>query len=171
MPAISGYFRTSLNAAARQLASISREAYNAAVITGRIHRMAYDLEARKYWVESGPPDTLLHTEASLRKEEERRRYSNEEAPPPPFRLDESIMRGKKDLPSGVRFTDVISGQSDETLTEGIAYTHFFPNGLGEMTIVHIENAQNLQFSLVISPIGGKVRLLQERVEAKDVFGD
>ena len=43
LPGISSYFQISLNSATRELASTVKEAYNSTVVTGKIHRIAYDL--------------------------------------------------------------------------------------------------------------------------------
>src|SRR4051794_36439642 len=75
MPSISGYFQLSLSSATRDLATTIKEAYNSTVVTGRVHRIAYDLTNNSYWVESGPPDALLDTKESKEKEERRKRFS------------------------------------------------------------------------------------------------
>lgn len=44
IPNVSSYFQLSLNSATRDLASSIKEAYNSAVLTGKVHRMVYDLK-------------------------------------------------------------------------------------------------------------------------------
>ena len=65
LPTVSGYFRTSLNSVTRELASSVREAYNATVITGNVHRMVYDIENGRFWVESGPPEKATSSRSPL----------------------------------------------------------------------------------------------------------
>jgi hypothetical protein len=121
-------------------------------------------------VESGPTTLLLDTAESRELEERRRRFSKDEAPPPsPFALDKTVTRSKITLPRGVEFEDVITQQTEEPIIEGTAYTHFFPHGFTEQTIVHLKDKENHHYSLVISPLVGRTDLYQHYVTAKEIF--
>jgi prepilin-type N-terminal cleavage/methylation domain-containing protein len=171
IPSISSYFQVSLNSAARDLATTIKEAYNSTVVTGRVYRVVYDLKEGKYWVESGPPTMLLDTAESREKEERKRRYSMSTDKPAanPFSLDRTITRDKIALPRGVTFEDVVTQQSPDPITEGAAYTHFFPHGLTEQTIIHLRDTSSHRHSLVISPVVGRTDLYQRYVTSKEIF--
>src|SRR4051812_11821763 len=54
MPSVSSYFQLSLNSATRDIATTVKEAYNSAVITGKVFRLVYDMKDQSFWVENGP---------------------------------------------------------------------------------------------------------------------
>src|SRR5687768_6203670 len=89
LPSVSSVFRLSLNASTREMASLVREAYNSAVITKRVHRMAYDLKEGQFWVESGPEGVLLDSTAS-RELKDRRGGTVTEDDPKSFAIDKTI---------------------------------------------------------------------------------
>ena len=178
MPSLLSYFQVSLNSASRNVASSLNEAYNAAVITGKVYRMAYDLKEHSYWVESGPAQTLLDTTATREKAERRKRLSSmsqfkkessSENPSSPFKIDKTITRSKLKLPSGVEFEDIQHQQNPQTITEGLAYTHFFPSGITERTVIHLKDRSQHKSSLVISATLGVTDLYDRRVEGAEAF--
>lgn len=173
LPGVTSYFKLSMNSAAREMATVVKEAYNSAVMTGRVHRIAYDLENQTYWVESGPSTVLLDTAESREKEERRLRFASEEerqaALKSNFSIDKSITSKKQELPRGVRYEDVLTEQSPEPITAGTAYTHIFPHGLTERTLIHLKDESDHQLSLVISPIVGRTRVEDTYIDKDEVF--
>lgn len=171
LPTVSSYFQISVSVASREIASVVKETYNSSVITGKIHRLVYDFKSQQYWVESGPPTLLLDTPESREKEERRRKAGlfKDEAPASPFQLEKSVTRKKMNLPRGVRFEDVSTQQSPEPLTEGTAYTHFFPHGFTEQTMIHLTDESKHRVTLVISALVGRTDLYERYVTAKEIF--
>jgi prepilin-type N-terminal cleavage/methylation domain-containing protein len=175
MPSVSSYFQVSLNSATRDLSSVVKESYNSTVLTGRAYRVVYDFKKAQYWAESGPSNVLLDTEASKKKAEDRARHSRTEENAQTdssnsFALDKTITRKKVDLPRGVTFEDVLTEQSKDPIKEGMAYTHFFPQGMTEQTIIHLVDSSNHHVSLVISPLVGKSDVYDRYVTSEEVFG-
>ncbi len=172
LPNLTSYFKVSLNSAAREIASIIKEAYNSTVITGRVHRIVYDLKENKYWVEGGPANALMETKESREREERRKRYakSSDEQPTSQFSLASQITKKKLALPRGVKFEDLITQQSPDPIKEGLAYTHFFPHGLTEKTLIHLQDESNHHVSLGVSPLVGRTDLFERYVDAKEAFG-
>jgi prepilin-type N-terminal cleavage/methylation domain-containing protein len=178
LPSISSYFEVSLESTARQMAGTVKETYNATVITGQVHRIVYDLKEQSYWVEIGPTTVLLDTEESRKREERRARFASEKEKEDEakskaalFVQDRTVTRKKLTLPTGVKFEDIKTQQSEEPITEGKAYTHFFPHGMIEQTIIHLQDSSKHHVSLVLSPIVGKTDLYGHHVTEKEVFGD
>jgi hypothetical protein len=172
IPTVSSYFRISLNTVAREIATVIKDAYNSTVVSGNINRLVYDLENQKYWVEMGPPTTLLDTAETKEKEERRKRFSRDEdaaKKPSGFGLNKIVTRKKVGLPAGVSFEDVLTQQSKEPISKGTAYTHFFPHGIVEKTIIHLKDSSDHHFSLVISPITGRTELYESYIDAKKAF--
>lgn len=171
MPTISSYFKVSLSSAAREMASTIKETYNSSVMTGKVHRIAYDIKKGNYWVESGPPTALLETKESKEREERRKVFARAGETPPPsgFSLEKSVTHKKMALPSGASFEDVITQQSLEPITEGVAYSHFFPHGFTEQTIIHLQDESKHKVSLVISPLIGKTDLYERYITRDEAF--
>jgi prepilin-type N-terminal cleavage/methylation domain-containing protein len=174
MPSITSYTKLSLSAASRELATTVREAYNSTVLTGRVHRVVYDIKNGEYWVEKGPPTLLMDTAETEEREKRRKRFAKEDDKPktPSFVPDKTIARGKASLPRGVIFKDVITERSPDPVTEGKAYTHIFPHGLSEQTIVHIQDLEKHNSTLVLETIAGKTRVIDNAYkDRKEVFGE
>lgn len=176
LPSISSIFQVSINSASRELATSMKEAYNAAMITGRVHRMAYDLKDNVFWVESGPANVLLDTAATLEKEERRKKFQtsldeDDQPAASPFQIDKSITRSKKPLPRGVVFEDILTEREKEPVTEGVAYTHIFPSGITERTLIRIKDSQDHRYSLVVESVSGRTRMVQGSITEKEAFGD
>ncbi len=174
LPTVSSYFQVSINSAARDLASRIKEAYNSAVITGRVYRMAYDLKENTYWVESGPPQVLLNTKTSTEKEERRKKFqsslSSKSQTSQGFSLDKTITRKKISLPRGVVYDGILGPLAKEALTEGTAYSHFFPSGLSEQTIIYLKDSSKHEASLVITALLGTTDLYGRHIEGTEIFG-
>lgn len=171
VPSISSYFQISINSATRDIASAVKEAYNSTVLTGRVYRMVYSLKTNEYWVESGPPNVLLDTEASKKKEEYRKLHNvKRQDTGAVFSIDKTITRKQVPLPRGVQFEDVMTQQSKDAIKEGIAATHFFPHGITEQTIIHLKDSSNHHASLVISPLVGRTDVWDHYVTLEEAFG-
>ena len=95
---------------------------------------------------------------------------NEEKKKSYFSLDPVLNKKKRTLPIGVKFKDVFTEQSEEPITEGIAYTHIFPQGLTERSLVHLEDNNKNQISLVVSNLLGRCSVEGRLIESKEVFG-
>ena len=172
LPSIQSALQVSLNSATRELASTIKEAYNSAMITGKVYRVAYDLKASQFWVESGPSNALLETEQSLEKKKRKARFSlfkDQADERSPFQMDKDITRKKKELPRGVEFSDILTESSKEPLTEGVGYTHIFPSGITERTLIHLQDLQEHRISLVVETLTGKSRLIDGHVDEKEAF--
>lgn len=171
MPSVSSYFSLSLNSATRDMATVIKEAYNAAIVTGKVHRVVYDQKANSYWAEVGPRDLLLETKETQEQEDRRKRFAklSEAAPKSPFQMETTITRKKLTLPTGVEFEDIMTQQSPDAMVGTTAYTHFFPHGLSEKTLIHLTDSSKHHVSLDISPILGMTNLTEGYVNGGDIF--
>ncbi len=172
LPSISNYFKLSLNTVAREIGSTVKEAYNSTALTGKVHRLVYDLNENTYWAEEGPATLLLDTAETREKEERKKKFAkdSEKEPPSQFSLDKTITRKKRSLPTGVSFEEILTEQSKEALKQGQVYTHFFPHGLTEQTILHIKDSSNHKISLVLTPIIGRTLIYERYVSKEEING-
>lgn len=163
VPSVSSYFQLSLNSATRDLATTIKEAYNSAIVTGKTHRVAYEFKSNLYWVESGPSLVLLD---SLHDRNLEPHATKKEV----FALEKSVTRKKVPLPRGVIYEDVLTQQSSTPVSEGIAYTHFFPNGMTEQTLIHLKDQSTHHATLVIASLVGSTDVYDRYVGKEEVFG-
>jgi Tfp pilus assembly protein FimT len=176
LPSISSYFQVSLNSTTRELASTIREAYQTTLITGNLHRVVYDLKGGQYWVEVGPNTATLETKESREREERRKRLrfgDQASKETQGFSLDKTVTSKKKSLPRGVTFEDVVTEQNKEPQTAetaGMAYTHIFPNGLTEQTIIHLTDTSKHHSSLSVTPLLGRTDVYDNYMKPEEVFG-
>ena len=170
-PSLSSYFSLSLNSATRDLATVIKQTYNSAIVTGKVHRVVYDQKSNSYWAEVGPRGQLLDTKETAEQEERRKRFgkASKAAPQPSFQMEASITRKKQTLPTGVEFEDIMTQQSPDALVGTVAYTHFFPHGLSEKTLIHLKDSSKHHVSLDISPLLGMTNLTEGYVNGSDIF--
>jgi prepilin-type N-terminal cleavage/methylation domain-containing protein len=178
IPSISSVFKISLGSTTRDLATTVRHTYNAAMMTKKVHRLVYDLKDQRYWVEVGPANLLMDTEETRAKadraakfgskltEDEAKKKKDSE---PSFSLATYVTRKKNDLPRGVEFTDVKTEQSKDPIKEGLVYTHFFPHGITEQTVVHLKDTSNHQSTLIIEPTVGRSKVIEHFVSPEEAL--
>ncbi|MFQ5459118.1 MAG: hypothetical protein ACE5FC_11805, partial [Myxococcota bacterium] len=73
-------------------------------------------------------------------------------------VDRNILPDPVTLPDGVFITSV-STQYLEEATEGEAYTHFFPDGYAEPTVLYMADTRGGEYTLYVPPISGRVKVL------------
>jgi prepilin-type N-terminal cleavage/methylation domain-containing protein len=170
LPTVSSYFQVSIQSATREIASTVKESYYAAVLSGKVHRLAYDLENQTFWTESSKRFVLIHTAKTLENDKRQHRFDGKKpAPEDGFSLEVQVTKNKKALPRGVLFEDIFNEQSPENIEKGIVYTHIFPNGFTEQTLIHLKDSSNHQVSLVITPLLGMTDFYPMYHKASDVF--
>lgn len=143
-----------------------------AKLAGTAYRLAFNLNEKEqsWWVEKASGN-IIFDKVKIQQENrdgESSAQSDEDAPPPIFQADSSIFRKKQTLPSGYKFKQVESGTLDMVVTEGMAYIHFFPEGLIETSALQIEDAKGTIWTLVYNPITGRSDVIPEAKALKDL---
>lgn len=174
IPSISSVFKLSLGSTTRDIATTVRHAYNAALMTKKVHRLVFDLKEHRYWVEVGPQQLLMETEESKARAARIKKFGSKsdddkKSDAPSFSLASYVTRKKNELPRGVQFEDVTTEQTKEPITDGFAYTHFFPHGIIEQTVIHLKDTSNHQATLVIAPIVGRTKVIERYVPSKEAL--
>jgi general secretion pathway protein H len=80
-----------------------------------------------------------------------------------FKEDRSILASRVKLPASIHFEDIVTQQRGKVY-EGETFTLFFPNGWVEETIIHLGDSRGRQYSLLVMPLTGKVRIYDRYVE-------
>ena len=144
-----------------------------AKLDGSTYRLAFDLNEKDqaWWVEKSTKVVLLD-KAKIEAQQESLKKNNgkpeEGAPPPDFQIDASIFKKKQRLPDGYKFKQVESATADVTYTDGMAYIHFFPQGLIETTALQIEDPKKNVWTLVFNPLTGQLDIIPEAILLKDL---
>ena len=82
-----------------------------------------------------------------------------------FEEKKEVVPGKKDLPSGVSFADVVLDTLGK-VQEGKAEIRFFANGCVEHTLIHLKNEGGKFYTLEINPVTGLIRTHEGYIEQK-----
>jgi general secretion pathway protein H len=144
-----------------------------AKLDGATYRLTFDLSEKDqaWWVEKSTKAVLLD-KAKIEEQQEKFRKNEgkpeEGAPPPDFQIDTSIFKKKQRLPEGFKFKQVESGTADVIYTDGLAYIHFFPQGLIETSALQIEDPKKNIWTLIYNPLTGHLDIIPEAKLLKDL---
>ncbi|HUJ29407.1 MAG TPA: type II secretion system protein [Myxococcales bacterium] len=183
IPALSAVTRAQLRQKSGQLAGGIRALYGASAIAGHTCRLVFDLDANAYWSECAKGDVRLSREGersqngarvATREEELQAENAGREAMSDEDReklelIQKSAFADSTDIPKtelggSVKFTDVWVQHQPERYSSGRAYLYFWPSGLTEEASVHLAQGDDV-FSLIVSPLTGKVKIASDRVDA------
>lgn len=127
--------RRQLEAEARHLAVTFRHLRNEAILNNRTYRLMYDLDQHRYWVESAD-----QTDDGAN-----------------FVRETGVLARGVALKEPIGFTDIVLPLTFGKLFEGVAYTDFYPDGSAELTVVHLDNGEEV-YTLRVEPLTGRVYL-------------
>lgn len=164
--------RDQARAALRQLTVISKQLHTMAVLKQQTYRLAMRFSPDKekphqYWIESSSSKVTLRTAEGQKEYDDKMRGSKEEKPTTAFTKDTSLMKKERDLPAGIFFNGVeVDGQ--EPILSGVAYVHFFPQGLGQMAAIRLTDGKSINWTIEVHPLTGDSRVHDEEVKLEDL---
>lgn len=127
---------------ARKLASAFRYVRQEAVFNGRPYRLMFDMENQQVYVDVGDNTGLEDS------------FSHD--------IDNAV--GKIRLQEPIAITDVNLPFIAGKVAEGTVWTTFYPDGFVDVTVVHIDNGQDVYTLYVSNPFTGQVNLLPNYLE-------
>ncbi len=130
-----------LESSARRLAALVRYVNGEAAFNGHTYRIRYDLREQTYAVQVLVPS----------------RGATE------FVADPSPMSQPVRLPSGITFADIRVSQAGR-MNAGQVFTHFYPQGYVDPTVVHLRDQQARMMTVMIPPITGEARVYEGYVD-------
>lgn len=130
-----------LQASARRFAALVRYVSGEAVFRSQVYRLHYDLDRHAYWV------TVVAVAPEAAE----------------VVGDESPLSRPVHLPPTVRFADVYVPTVGRVRT-GEVYTHFYPHGDADPTIVHLRDHSARVLTIVIPPLTGEARIYDGYVD-------
>jgi general secretion pathway protein H len=154
---------------ARQLTVLVKEVRNRAKLFNSTYRLVIRMEKgnESYWVEKGNGIQLIDPEAITKERENKDHKKEENAPPPLFSLDKAMMKKERTLPTNLHFVQVETANMSQAVSEGIAYIHFFPQGMMEASGIQITDQKNT-YTLVFNPLTGQADIIEKAVNLKDL---
>ncbi len=143
-----------LGSETRKMALAFRYLRHAAILNGRAYRMAYDLDRHTYWAEAGEvsaPEPVDDEEDELGSElfaadEQEERFTRDTEGP----------LGERKLPEPIGFSDVNLPLVAGKVFEGVVYTTFYPDGYVDVSVVHLDNGEDVYTLYILNPITGQV---------------
>ena len=155
-----------------RLAATIEHVFHQSAFRRETYRLQYDLAGGRYWLDRFIDPSALRPRpvpaAGSQEEDPGAEERQEEAEAglegkAHYVLDRTVIPRTVRLPRGVRITDVTTQYLD-TVSEGKAFTHFFPDGYAEPTVIHLADQNKLEYTLVVSPLSGKVKVIPRREE-------
>jgi prepilin-type N-terminal cleavage/methylation domain-containing protein len=124
-----------LVAASRKLALTFRFLRHEAILNGRTYRLNYDIDQQRYWVTSADEIDGGGT----------------------FEREEGLLARDIAFTPPIGISDVVLPLVAGKLQEGFAYTHFYPDGYVDLTVVHLDNGREA-YTLRVDPLTGRVHV-------------
>lgn len=153
LPRLGNRAYAQLDSETRKLALAFRYLRHAAILNGRTYRLMYDLDSRSYWAEVSQV-----TEAPVLDEQESE-FAGSFFPPPieeQFALDLEGPLTRRRLPEPLGFSDVELPETWGKIMEGVVFTTFYPDGYVDISVVHLDNGQDVFSLYVPNGITGQV---------------
>ena len=129
-----------LKSTTRKLNAIIKTLRDEAIREQVTYTLHFDLESDRYWIES-----------SAMNEEERAQTKKQ----------------AKSLPSGVRVMDVWYRDKGKKMT-GETTIRFSKKGYVQPAVIHLVSEDDREFTLVLSPFLGRVKILEKYVEFESI---
>jgi general secretion pathway protein H len=139
-PKIQTLTENGLQTASRHLVGTIQYLYHEAMANRQVRRISYDLQGGAYQVQAINSLGESATATSL--------------------------GGRVKLPRGVAFQDVVTLHQGK-VTEGEAFTQFFPAGLVEKTVIHLKDEDQHVITLDINPLSGRVKVYEGYIEIQE----
>jgi prepilin-type N-terminal cleavage/methylation domain-containing protein len=124
-----------LVAASRKLALTFRFLRHEAILNGRTYRLNYDIDQQRYWITSADE---IDGEAA-------------------FQREDGLLARDVVLTPPVGISDIVLPLVGGKLQEGFAYTHFYPDGYVDLTVVHLDNGREA-YTLWVDSLTGRVHV-------------
>ena len=199
IPSISGLMALQQRGAVQELATTFAYLRDEATLRNITFRVVFNLDRATYSVQAGTPDATIFSSEEERLEWEREledrlnRFTEREISEGAaddlmdqtgrFQgLEDVALDTEVELPGGSAFGWIWTPQHEEPVEpssflpedsedEIIVYTHIFPNGQMEPTVVRVvdDDDPDEGWTVIVEPLTGRIHLEDELVEPDDLF--
>ncbi len=168
---------TKTKAALREFIVLSRNLHTKAKLNGAVYRLVIELQPlvpsdeniQTYWVERANSSVVIseseEAETMARLKDAGDKPSKD---PRGFAPDPEIIKSPKELPAGLKFSQVELTRIKNPITEGRAYIHYLPQGLVDEAAIHIEGEEGKAWTISIHPLTGKAELINQSRALKEL---
>ena len=158
----------------RKIVVLNKELHHFSRLRNKTYRLVIDFGDKtvknkppRFYVESATTRQLLAPPEATPPP--RKFGEDKDKPPPgPFSKDEEFLKKPIELPSGVAFEDVETDGYPKPVTEGLAFVHFFPEGLVQQCIIHLTDGKNMHWSLIVNPLTADTEVLTSYKKLKEI---
>jgi len=172
LPAIQRVTYQQVNSTTRKFVGTVRTIRNDAILLNTVHRLAFDLDHRSWWVER-QKQLLPIGEAEAQNLPQKKKKEGEEpevGPTGNFEYAPKYSSKAIALPPGVAMAGVLKEQ-EGLRGEGVVYIHFFPNGFNDQAILYITRDGSTReegYSVLVRATGGRVEIHNKLLKGFDV---
>ena len=155
----------------RDFAIAGKDLRNRAKLGGITYRLAFrlDKDHQSWWVEKSSRLILIDKKKiEEAREKEKSAFRDKEKTASDFQADTSIFKKEQVLPAGFKFLQIESGTLETISTEGLAYVHFFPQGMIEPSAIQIQDAKKNVWTLVFNSMTGQSDIIPEAKTLRDL---
>jgi general secretion pathway protein H len=151
----------------RHLLVLSKDVRNQARLKNRTFRIVFRMEGdeHSYWVESADGIALPKTAQQL---EDEGRLSEDLRPKENFQKEQKFTKTQYSLGKSLFFGGIELQNARDTTTEGDAYIYYSPQGLVQGSAIHLTDKKDLNWTLFINPLTGKVDIVAKKLSLKDI---
>lgn len=154
----------------RDIVLAVKEIRNRAKLYNTSYRLVFKIDDKEssFWVEKSTSPTLIDKEFIAKQKELKDNKDEDEIPPSPFQVDTSYLKKEKELPEGYIVKQLESGPQDVVYTEGLAYIHFFPQGMVEPVALQIQDPKKNIWTLVFNSLTGQADIIDGAKNLRDL---
>lgn len=161
----------------RKISVLIRRLYQAAQLQNKTYRLVLEMrdssndeqESSSFWVESldGKSYIVTHQQETEKYEgldEEEAKSKRQSG----FQMDSRYLKRKTKLPEGFYFTKTEYGNREQSEADN-SYIYFFPQGMTEEAIIHIENPKlEIFWSILSHPLTGHTKIFPKSISIDDI---
>lgn len=148
-PKLQGFLAPDLPGTARHLIATIQHLRDEAEATKQIYRLNYDLNTGEYWT-SLVSETSSPIGGSGGGSQE---------------VNTALIK-QVALPDRIRFKDITTLHQGK-VSEGQAFTQFYPSGRVEKTLIHLTLDKDQVLALIINPLTGAVKVYDHYIEEEE----
>ncbi|MGE3262806.1 MAG: Tfp pilus assembly protein FimT/FimU [Bacteriovoracia bacterium] len=162
IPTLNNVFRTSADGFARQTALLLREARDRALLTNKLIRLRVDLDKQELWLEEANANYML-PKVSERLSDRKSDEEKAKAEGDTFRLIKELTKEKRQVPKGIRITEIVSPRQKDPIKEGLTDVYFFSNGSADGVSIHFVSEEKTGQVITLHPVTGQSKIATEGV--------
>jgi prepilin-type N-terminal cleavage/methylation domain-containing protein len=171
IPNVGSVLKINLSNSTRSIAAAIRTAHDESVLSGKLYRLALDLDKQEYWVEvNDSSKRVLRTEEQEKelikkgvlKEEDIKKEQSQ------FVMAKNIHKKKQSLPKGVKIVSIYNAKNKNSISNGTSYIHFFPHGFVEKGIFYFKDSYDREATLMIQSASGKSTIFERKVPVEEL---